>query len=35
MGEMTRPVKFKAHHGADPAEWPGHLRVQQFPKEAL
>lgn len=26
---------FKAHHGADPREWPGHLRVQQFPKEAL
>lgn len=31
----VRPVEFKAHHGADPAEWPEDLRVQQFPKEAL
>lgn len=33
--DHIRPVKFKAHHGADPSEWPGHLQVQQFPKEAL
>lgn len=26
---------FKAHHGADPAEWPEDLRVQQFPREAV
>lgn len=34
-GDAIRPVEFKAHHGADPAEWPADLRVQQFPKEAL
>lgn len=33
--DHIRPVKFKAHHGADPREWPGHLQVQQFPKEGL
>ena len=25
-------VRFKAHHGADPAEWPEDLRVQEFPQ---
>lgn len=30
-GHFNRIV-FKAHHGADPAEWPADLRVQQFPE---
>jgi protein gp37 len=25
-------VRFTAHHGADPAEWPAELRVQEFPQ---
>jgi protein gp37 len=25
-------VRFKAHHGADPSEWPEDLRVQEFPR---
>lgn len=27
----TNRLQFKAHHGADPAEWPEDLRVQEFP----
>lgn len=27
----TALLQFKAHHGADPAEWPEDLRVQEFP----
>lgn len=26
------PLRLRAHHGADPAEWPEDLRVQQFPE---
>jgi len=26
------PVRFEAHHGADPSEWPRELRVQEFPR---
>ncbi len=26
--------RFKAHHGADPSEWPADLRVQEFPGES-
>lgn len=33
--DTIRPIKFTAHHGADPREWPADLRVQQFPREAL
>ena len=29
---VTERVRFKAHHGADPAEWPEDLRVQEFPR---
>ena len=25
-------VRLKAHHGADPSEWPADLRIQQFPE---
>lgn len=33
-GYSTRPrkLKFSAHHGADPSQWPEEFRVQQFPK---
>ena len=24
-------VRFTAHHGAEPSEWPADLRVQEFP----
>lgn len=33
--DRIRSVKFTAHHGADPAEWPAPLRIQDFPQEAL
>lgn len=29
---VTERVRFKAHHGADPVEWPEDLRVQEFPR---
>lgn len=29
--DRSRTVKFRAHHGADPAEWPAELRRQSFP----
>ena len=28
----TRRIVFRAHHGADPNEWPADLRVQEFPR---
>ncbi len=28
-------VRFTAHHGADPSEWPPELRVQEFPQVSL
>lgn len=28
---VERRTRFKAHHGADPSEWPADLRVQEFP----
>lgn len=28
---MTARAATRAHHGADPAEWPEDLRVQEFP----
>lgn len=34
-GDEVRPIKFAAHHGADPTEWPEDLRLQQMPREAL
>lgn len=27
-----KPVRFKAHHAADPSEWPSMLRRQEFPR---
>lgn len=30
-GEGLRLPAYKAHHGADPSEWPEDLRVQEFP----
>jgi protein gp37 len=32
--EETHREHFRAHHGADPAEWPADLRRQSFPAEA-
>jgi protein gp37 len=34
LGRTLRPhrVDFRAHHGADPAEWPADLRTQEFPR---
>lgn len=29
--DRSRPVRFRAHHGADPSEWPADLRRQSFP----
>ena len=30
-GGDIAPLIFRAHHGADPSEWPEDLRVQEFP----
>lgn len=32
-GEGLRLPAYKAHHGADPSEWPEDLRVQEFPQQ--
>jgi len=29
--DRSQPLRFRAHHGADPAEWPADLRRQSFP----
>lgn len=28
----TRRIVFRAHHGANPDEWPHAVRVQEFPR---
>lgn len=34
-GEPMRPIYLMDSKGGDPAEWPEHLRVRQFPSEKL